>query len=173
VTDFGSVWRRRFGKNPDDPRRFAKGVYYNTTGIDIAGTMRQRPQILGHVRFNGRGGFNPNRLSQMIGRVFECAEPCVWQGQNKLLFKRLLNASEKPDRFLVVVRARQYGKLTIGRTDWLSAGTWLISLSECHDQQEAMLLMPAHSQIQTELGRVVLEPEARRPWLARLVLASV
>jgi hypothetical protein len=69
VTDFGSVWRRRFGKNPDDPRRFARGVYYNTTGIDIAGTIRQRPQIVGYARFNGCGGFNPNRPSQMIGRV--------------------------------------------------------------------------------------------------------
>ena len=117
--------------------------------------------------------FNPNCPSQMIGRVFECAEPCVWQGQNKLLFKRLLNASEKPDGFLVVVRARQNGKLTIGRTDWRSPGTWLISFSECRDQQEAMLLMPAHSWIQTELGRLVLEPEARRPWVARLVLAPV
>ena len=57
--------------------------YYNTTGIDIAGSIRQRPQIVGYARFNGCGGFNPNRPLQMIGRVFECAEPCVWQGQNK------------------------------------------------------------------------------------------
>jgi hypothetical protein len=173
VTDFGSVWRRRFGKNPDDPWRFARGVYYNTTGIDIAGIVRQRPQIVGYARFNGCGGFNPNRPSQMIGRVFECAEPCVWQGQNKLLFKRLLNAPEKPDGFLVVVRARLVGKLTIGMTDWRSADTWLISFSESRDQQEAMLLMPAHSRLQTELGRFVLDAEARRPWVARLVLASV
>ncbi len=109
----------------------------------------------------------------MIGRVFECAEPCVWQGQNKLLFKRLLNAPEKPDSFLVVVRARLVGKLTIGMTDWRSADTWLISFSESRDQQEAMLLMPAHSRLQTELGRFVLDAEARRPWVARLVLASV
>ena len=108
----------------------------------------------------------------MIGRVFECAEPCIWQGQNKLLFKRLLNASEKPDGFLVVVRARQNGKLTIGRTDWRSPGTWLISFSECRDQQEAMLLMPAHGWIQTELGPLILEPEARCQWVAQLVLAS-
>ena len=60
--------------------------YYNTTGIDIAGSIRQRPQIVGYARFNGCGGFNPNRPLQMIGRVFECAEPCVWQGQNKLLY---------------------------------------------------------------------------------------
>ncbi len=109
----------------------------------------------------------------MIGRVFECAEPCVWQGQNKLLFKRLLNAPEKPDGFLVVVRAQLVGKLTIGRTDWRSAGTWLISFSESHGQQEAILLMPEHSWMQTDLGRFVLEQEARRPWVARLVLASV
>ena len=108
----------------------------------------------------------------MIGRVFECAEPCLWHGQNKLLFKCLLNAPEKPDAFLVVVRAQLVGKLTIGRTDWRSAVTWLISFSECRDQQEAMLLMPSHSWIQTELGRFVLEPEARRPWVAQLVLAS-
>ena len=173
VTDFGSVWRRRFGKNPDDARRFARGVYYNTTGIDIGGTIRQRPQIVGYARFNGCGGFNPNRPLKMIDRVFECAEPCVWRGLNKLLFKRLLNAPEKPDSFLVVVRGQLVGKLTIGRTDWRSAGTWLISFSECGNQQEAMLLMAAHSWMQTELGRFVLEPEARRPWVARLVLAPV
>jgi hypothetical protein len=107
----------------------------------------------------------------VIGRVFECAEPCVWLGQNKLLFKRLLNAAAKPDGFLVVARSQLVGKLTIGRTDWRSDSTWLISFSECGDQQEAMLLMRAHSWLQTELGRFVLEPEARRPWAARLVLA--
>lgn len=173
VTDFGSLWRRRFGKNPDDQRRFARGVYYNTTGIDIAGTIRQRPQIIGYARFNGCGGFNPNRPSKMIGRVFECAEPCLWQGHNKLLFDRLLNAPVKPDKFLVVVRAKLVGRLAIGRTGWRSADTWLISFSESHDQQEAMLLMAARSWVQTELGRFELEPEVRRPWVARLVLTSV
>ena len=148
-------------------------MYYNTTGIDIAGTIRQRPQIVGYARFNGCGGLNPNRPSQMINRVFECEEPCIWQGQNKILFNRLLNAPEKPDSFLVVVRAQLVGKLTIGRTDWRSAGTWLISFSEYRDQQETMLLMQAHSWMQTELGRFVLEPEARRRWVARLVLAPV
>ena len=37
VTDFGSVWRWRFGKNPDDPR-LSKAVYYNTTGVEYRGT---------------------------------------------------------------------------------------------------------------------------------------
>jgi hypothetical protein len=35
-----------------------------------------------------------------------------------------------------------------------------------------MLSMPADSWLQTELGRFVLEPEARRPWVAGLVLAA-
>jgi hypothetical protein len=83
-----------------------------------------------------------------------------------------LNAPAKPDCFLVVARAQLVGKLTIGRADWRSADTWLISFSECRDQQEAMLLMPAHSWMQTELGCFVLEPEPRRPGVARLVLAS-
>ena len=173
VTGFGSVWRRRFGKNQDDPRRFARGVYYNTTGVDIAGTARQRSKITGYARFNACGGFDPNRPARMIGRVFECAEPCVWRGENKILFKRVLRIPEKPDSFLVVVRPELNGVLAIGSTDWRSAGTWLVSFSESGGQQEAMLLMPAHGWIHTALGRFVLEPEARRPWVARLVLASV
>ena len=172
VTAFGSVWRRRFHKNQDDPHRFAHGVYYNTTGIDIAGTIRQRPKITGYARFHACGGFDPHHPSRMIGRVFECADPCVWQGDNKLLFKRALRGPERPDGFLVIARPELTGRLTVGATSWRSADTWLIAFSECGSQQEAMLLMPAHSWIQTELGRFVLEPEASRPWMARLVLTS-
>ena len=173
VTGFGSVWRRRFGKNHDDPRRFARGVYYNTTGIDIAGSVRQRPKIVGYARFNGCGGFDAHHPLRMIDRVFECATPCVWEGVNKLLFERRLRAPKKPDRFLVVVRPELTGQLAVGRAEWRSADTWLLSFSECGTQQEAMLLMPALSWIQTELGRFVLQPQARRPWIARLALASV
>ena len=173
VTGFGSVWRRKFGKRQDDPHRFAYGVFYNTTGIAIAGTVRQRTKITGYARYHACGGFDPHHPSRMIGRVFECANPCVWQGDNKLLFQRALRAPERPDSFLVVVRPDLCGVLTAGGTDWRSVDTWLISFSECGSQQEAMLLMPAYSWIQTELGRFVLEPEVRRPWMARLVLTSV
>jgi hypothetical protein len=173
ITGFGSVWRRRFGKNKDNPQRFARGVYYNTTGIDIAGTIRQRPRITGYARFHACGGFVPQRLSRMIGSVFECADPCIWQGDNKLLFKRALRAPEKPDGFLVVARPQLTGKLRIGENCWRSPDTWLIAFSESGSQQEAMLLIPPHGWIRTNLGRFVLEPEAGRPWMARLVLASV
>jgi hypothetical protein len=131
VTGFGSVWRWRFGKDQSDPRRFGRAAYFNTTGVQVGNEIRQRPKITGYARFIGRGGFDPNRLSGMIGRVFECAEPCVWQGANKLLFMRTLSAPSKPDRFLVVLRNAIHGALKVGSQNWRSADTWLISFSEC------------------------------------------
>ena len=45
VTGFGSVWRRRFSNNEHDSRRFARGAYFNATGVTVNGQVRQRPQI--------------------------------------------------------------------------------------------------------------------------------
>ena len=44
VAGFGSLWRRRFDKHQADSHQFARGVYYNTTGVEITGTIRQRPR---------------------------------------------------------------------------------------------------------------------------------
>jgi hypothetical protein len=170
VAGLGSLWRRRFDKN--DPHPFARGVYYNTTGIEVAGTVRQRPKITGYARFHTCGGFDPHHPARAIGRVFECAEPCVWKGDNKLLFQRVLPAPEKPDRFLIVVTSKLNGVLSVGINNWRSPDTWLIAFSESGDEQEAMLLMPASGWIFTSLGRFVLEPEVSRRWIARLVLVS-
>ena len=172
VSGFGSVWRWRFGKSQNDPYRFGRVAYFNTTGVLVGNQVRQRPEVTGYARFNGRGGFDPNRLSRMIDRVFECAEPCIWQGANKLLFMRTLSAPHKPNRFLVVLRNATHGSLKVGSENWRSADTWLIAFSEYRDKQEAMLLMPAHGWIETELGRFVLEPLAQRPWAGRLILTS-
>jgi len=62
--------------------------------------------------------------------------------------------------------------LSVGINNWRSRDTWLVALSESADEQEAMLLMPASGWIRTSLGQFVLEPEIRRPWIARLVLVS-
>ena len=172
VTGFGSVWRRRFGKNGDDPKRFARAAYFNTTGVPVNGRIRTRPKIVGHARFNGAGGFDPNHPLAMVNRVFECPEPCVWRGQNKVLFSRLLPEPKPPDYFLVVVRAAEVGRLDVGSPAWRSEGTLLISFSECHHQQEAMLLMPPGSWLQTNLGRFELTPFVSWPWSARLQLRS-
>ena len=170
VTGFGSVWRRRFGKDPYDPMRFMHARYYNTTGVVVHGKIRTRPMIIGHARFNGVGGFNPNYLSRMVNRVFECAEPCVWQGQNKVLFKRMLNAPQTPDYFLVTVTPEHVGRVDIGSVGWKSDEALVISFSEWRDQQEAMLLMPAHGWVRSVIGTFSLKPAATRPWIAELRL---
>jgi hypothetical protein len=172
ITGFGSVWRRRFGKDGNDPRRFARAAYFNTTGVHVNGTIRTRPKITGHVRFNGVGGFDPNRPLAMINSVFECAEPCVWNGQNKVLFRHRLSAPEQPDYFLVVVKSGDIGHLDVGFPAWRSEGTLLISFSECGDQQEAMLLMPPSSWLRTDRGLYEVRPFVNWPWSARLQLAS-
>ena len=172
VTGFGSIWRWRLRKDSGHPNSLRETAYYNTTGVTVSGTARQRPKIVGYARFNGRGGFDPNHPARMIDRVFECADPCVWQGHNKLLFKRMPDASATPDGFLVVMRPELTGILKVGSIEWRSDDTWLIAFSECRNQQEAMLLMLPYGWVQTELGRFVLEPMTSRPWVGRLVLAS-
>lgn len=172
VTGFGSVWRHRLGKQPQENPRFDQPVYYNTTGVVVNGHVRQRPQICGYARFHTVGGFDPNHFSRMINRVFECEEPSVWMGCNKLLFKRVLKAGERPDTFLVVARSDLTGRLAVGTEGWRSADTWLLSLSECTSQQEAMLLMGVSAWMQSSLGRFVLESSESRAWVARLVLSS-
>jgi hypothetical protein len=170
ITGFGSVWRRRFGTDQNDPKRFLRAAYFNTTGVPVSGTIKTRPKIVGHVRFNGVGGFDPNRPLTMINSVFECAEPCVWNGQNKVLFKRMLPAPRVPDYCLVVINAAEVGRLDVGSPAWRSEGSLLISLSECRKEQEAMLLMPFGSWLRTSVGRFELRPFVSWPWSARLQL---
>lgn len=167
VTSLGSLWRYRYH---NDPRRFSRGVFYNTTGVRTAGGIRQRPKILGYARFHQCGGFDPHHPSRIVGRLFDCAEPCVWEGANKLLFQRVLRKPELPERFLVVARPEVTGRVHIGGVAWRSPDMWLISFSEDGEGQEAMFLMSVGSWIITDLGRFALMPDLGRPWLAGLIL---
>jgi hypothetical protein len=169
VMEFGSVWRHRLEKR-DARGRLTGPVYYNTTGVPMSGSIRQRPQICGYARFDTIGGFDPHHLSRMTGPVFECAEPSVWMGCNKLLFRRILKGDECPDCFLIVAKSELLGQLLVGKQDWRSSQTWLLSLSECGGQQEAMLLMSIGEWIQSGIGKFVLETGTTRRSLARLVL---
>ena len=171
VMGFGSVWRHRLGKF-DARARPTRPVYYNTTGVLVHGNVRQRPQICGYARFDSVGGFDPNHPSRMIGRVFECAEPTIWMGSNKLLFKRILNTGERPDRFLIATNSRAVGQLAVGDQSGRSSDVWLLSFSECTGQQESMFLMSIGQWVRTSLGLFVLEPCGRSDSLARLVLQS-
>ena len=172
ITGLGSVWRRRFGNDPDDPRRFARAAYYNTTGVPVDGTIRTRLKVAGHARFNSTGGFNPNYPLRIINRVFECDEPCVWQGQNKVFVKYMLAAPQEPDFFLVVAKESEVGRMRIGNRGWKSDGGLLISFSECRDQQECMLLLPAYSWIRSDVGTYILQPAPARRWIAGLQLVA-
>ena len=169
VIGFGSVWRHRLGRETR-PGHYAQPVYYNTTGITVNGNVRQRAQICGYARFDVVGGFDPNHPSKMIGRVFECAEPTVWMGSNKLLFMRILNHGECPDRFLVATNSALVGQLAVGEPSWHSSDVWLLSFSEGAGQQEAMLLMSIGQWIRTNLGHLVLETSITGHPMARLVL---
>jgi hypothetical protein len=168
VTGFGSLWRNRLG-SVNNSGRVTHTVYYNTTGVVVNGNVRQRPKICGYTRFDVVGGFDPNHPLRMIHRVFECAEPSVWMGCNKLLFRRLLTIKERPDRHLVVTRSSTHGPLRVGNGHWRSPDSWLIAFSEDGGQQEAMLLLGPNGWIQTDLGMFALEIPEPRPWEARLV----
>jgi hypothetical protein len=134
----------------------------------VNGRLVRRRKIAGHVRLDGVSGFNPNYPSRAIGKMFECAEPCVWKGQNKVLFRRLLRTATRPDCFLVVTRSDEVGRLDLTASEFKSDDSLLISLSECYDQQEALLLMPAYGFLRTALGTFFLEPFALQPSTARL-----
>jgi hypothetical protein len=170
VLGFGSVWRHRWGAGSDDPRRLVRAAYYNTTGVMVNGKMRTRPRIIGQARFNGVGGFNPNFPSRLIGRVFECEAPCLWRGQNKILCKALLSPRTLPNRYLVVMRASEFGRLRVGEPGWCSDDVWVISLSESRDGQETMLLMAADGSIRTAVGTYRLTSDGAAPWRASLEL---
>ena len=170
VTGFGSVWRRRVQGDASDPERFARAAYFNTTGVVVNGKIVRHRKIAGHVRFNGVSGFNPNYRRRMAGKLFECDEPCVWNGQNKVFFRQLVPTRMCPDCFLVVVKSYEFGRLHLGTNGWKSEESFLISLSEWRDQQEAMLLISCGNWVQTDLGRLVLVRDDHVPWHARLTL---
>jgi hypothetical protein len=168
VTGFGSVWRRGYGQQQSASKRCARPAYFNTTGVPVNGAIRTWPRIEGHVCFNGMVGFDPYHPLAMLNSVFDCADPCVWQGQNKVLFRRMLRAPQQPDFVLTAIRASEIGHLDVNSPACRSEGTLLISLSEWRDQQEAMLLMPLESWLRTEVGKFVLRPFVCWPWSARL-----
>ena len=170
VTGFGSVWRYRPANEMRGRHCPAQPVYYNTTGVVVNGSVRQRPQVCGYARFDPIGGFNPNCLLTMVNLVFECAQPSVWMGFNKLLFKRILNAGEPPDRFLVVAKSDLIGQLRVGAEGWRSPDTWLLSFSGCAGKQEVMLLMGGQDWIRSDLGHSMLRLSEQCPWSARLAL---
>lgn len=170
VTGFGSVWRRRFGKDPQDPERFRRAAYFNTTGLMVDGRTVRHRKIVGHARFNGDGGFNPYYPQRAIGSVFECDELCLWNGQNKIFFGRRLRHPAPPDYFLVVVRSGEFGRADVGAPGWKSDRCLVVSFSEWQGRQELMLLLPPDGWVETSLGRLIAGPA--RSWNRTLRLSE-
>ncbi len=161
VLGFGSLWSWR------------TAAYYNTTGVVAHGKIRNRPGVYGVARFNGRGGFRPDWTAWMISKVFDCEPPCVWNGHNKALFKRLLERPVRPDAYLLTLTADQTGGVDMhSASPWAHSDVQVISFSECGERQELMLVMPAYAWIRGTLGTFFLEPQLRKPWTARLVLSD-
>jgi hypothetical protein len=140
--------------------------------VAVEGKIRNRPRVYGVARFNGNSGLRPDCCPRMLYKVFDCEPPCTWNGHKKILFKTLLRRPEKPDTYLVVVKAEQTGGV-IKHGDWLDNKTTLISFSECGADQELMVVMPAYSWVRGTLGTFFLEPVAARSWEARLVLSAI
>ena len=162
ITSFGSIWNRRFGKDVNDPRRFARAAYYNTTGIRVADKLRHRWKVGGDLRFYGVGcGFNPHCPQQALQQTFECYDPVVWQGNNRVSVKRRANTS-KSDYYLIVTTDGQTGGIAVENEDWKAPEVILISFSQWKEQQEIMLLMPAYSWIKGRLGTFFAEPSSNK-----------
>jgi len=171
VLGFGSIWTRRAAGA--DQSRTLDAAYYNTTGVHVGGTLRNRPRVYGLARFNGGSGFRPDRAFETVGKVFECEAPCIWKGIPKVLFKMRLHRPAKPDGYLVTVTGDQSGGINKDSSaTWLHPDARLISFSECRDQQELMLVLPAFAWIRGGLGTFFLEPDRQKPWKARLVLSA-
>lgn len=168
---FGSIWERRPQRQVGDSTKFLGAAYYNTTGVVVNGKVRYRWRIGGKIRFNSTGGFNPNYPSRALNRVFECEVPEPRpDGWDQILFKTVLRHPARPDAYLFVAMPQKTGRIDFASPFWKAAGVQVVSFSEDGDQQQAMLLMPAYSWVQGELGTFFAEPSARRPWAAVLAM---
>jgi hypothetical protein len=163
VEGFGSIWSTRKGSTREHT------AFYNTTGIHVNERPHHRSRVFGQLRFNAVGGFNPDHIESNIGRVFESHD--VRQPDSRcLLLHHLLSRPQRPDFYLFALASDRTGALRIDENGWKSDCVVLVSLSSFREQQEALLLMPAHSWIRGGLGRFVAEPLENRPWRASLEL---
>ncbi len=68
VLGFGSIWTRRSSSEARIQERFdpRELVYYNTTGVEVEGKIRNRPRVYGVARFNGNSGLRPDCCPRML-----------------------------------------------------------------------------------------------------------
>lgn len=170
IEGFGSIWSVRRRADPDRPE-LQRVTYYNTTGVSVNGRLRHRSRWPGQLRFNGIRDFNAAAVERNIGHVFECRGTLERKGA-QLFLRHLATGPGAPDYFLFAVTSGKTGELPLTAETWKSADVLTLALSECGLQQEALVLMPAHSWIRGRLGVFVAEPEPERAWRAWLRLVG-
>jgi hypothetical protein len=168
IHSFGSLWTRRANRHDAQGNR---GVaFFNTTGILIAGTVRNHSCLYGHVRLNGCWGFRHENSDRMLNRVFECDNLAHRNGERRL-FLRAPTSGANPDRYLVAITSAIVGRMDRGGP-WRSSATEVISFSEAKNQQEAMLLIPAFGWVRGAAGTFCLVPERENPARSNLQWVS-
>ena len=153
ILEFGSNWWARFGRDPHDSYRYTKhAAYFNSTGVRCGSKMRRHWIVPGLIRFNGVGDFNPQFPSRAVGEVFECTDLVFARGGNRVLFRRKVAKSCRPDYFLLVVSSRRFGALSFEGSDGKSESPTPIAVSQIGEKQEAMLLMKSGDWVRSTLG---------------------
>src|SRR5579859_3569927 len=150
---FGCNWWARFGSNAADPHRYTRhAAYYNSTGIRCGNKIRRHWIVPGMIRFNGVGDFNPHLPLRSLGHTFLTSDVDLLFGGNRLLLKRRMPNSATPDWHLVVVSQSIHGRINFGSPAWKSRTVTVISASQLHQAQEAMLLMKPGDWVETACG---------------------
>jgi len=171
ILNFGSNWWARFGSDPADRYRFTRrAAYFNSTGLRFGNKIRRHWIVLGLIRFNGIGDFNPQFPGRSVGVTFECADLIFAFGGNRVLFQRRVADSARPDCFLVVISNDRFGTFDCQKTDWKATSVLPIAISESREKQEAMLLMKPLDWVRTTLGAWQLKTGLIPPNDARLEL---
>jgi len=152
ILEFGSNWWARFGRDPHDRYRYTRhAAYFNSTGVRCGNKMRRYWVVPGLIRFNGVGDFNPRFPNRAVGEIFECTDLVFVRGGNRVLFRRKVAKSCRPDYFLLAVSSDRFGALGFETSDRLGSPP-PIAVSHIGEKQEAMLLMKAGDWVRSALG---------------------
>lgn len=161
---FGRIWTCRPAREEGSANRGT--AFYNTTGVPVGDGIRHRSCVYGHVRLNGCWGFLPENAGQLLHRIFETDGLVTWNGHCKL-FLRAPTAATVPDRYLVAFASETVGWID-RRETWKCAAAEVVSISESHDRQEALLLLPAFGWVRGAAGTFCIIPDRESPARSRL-----
>jgi hypothetical protein len=114
--------------------------------------MRRYWIVPGLIRFNGVGDFSPQFPNRAVGEIFECTDLVFACGGKRVLFRRKVAQSCRPDYYLLVVSSGRFGAIRFEASDWKSEFLTPIAVSHIGEKQEAMLLMKAGDWVRSTLG---------------------